>query len=70
MSYELVSAILGGKGLLNFENAEGKHYVWYNMEGRENYLTFKKIGDGLTLDAQSSKALEGLSTEISPAKNN
>ncbi|KMY41478.1 S-layer homology domain-containing protein [Peribacillus loiseleuriae] len=60
MSYEQVSAILGGKGSLERDTTTYKAYSWYGTDKTTNgtpYDTsgrfeFKKIGDGLSLNLQ------------------
>ena len=54
MSFELVSAILGGQGALGFEHLNDqkqiqKEYIWYGTDGSYISMTFKPDGDGLSI---------------------
>ena len=54
MSFELVSAILGGQGILTFELLNDQkeiqqNYVWYGTDGSYIFMSFKQDGDGLSI---------------------
>ena len=54
MSFELVSAILGGQGKLGFEHLNDqkeiqKKYIWYGTDGSYIFMSFKPDGDGLSI---------------------
>ena len=54
MSFELVSAILGGQGMLTFEFLNDQkqiqqNYIWYGTDGSYIFMHFKQDGDGLSI---------------------
>ncbi|WP_029192566.1 S-layer homology domain-containing protein [Paenibacillus harenae] len=55
MSYEFVSAILGGEGILVFDSLNEQIYNWYGTGDTYAHLVFTKAGKGLSLTLDGGK---------------
>lgn len=60
MSFELISAILGGQGTLIFEFLNDRqeiqqNYIWHGTDGSYISMSFKQDGDGLSIIPETMK---------------